>query len=379
MSPGSESARLPESPGALQGKRRPSPLPLGPGGRHDRPCLRYIDSMTPTLIVHGGAGSMKSMSDPREGRYRAGLRDATAAGAAILQAGGSAVDAVVAVNVHMEDGGVFNAGLGSCLTADGGIEMDAAVMDGRDRGFGAVAGVRGVANPVELARRVMLDTPHCMFAADGAEALARGWGMTFREDFPSEVRKAEWRKRAAQVRESGGSLADRLATLGGVLGDASDDEDADAPVGRRDTVGAVAMDADGHLAVGVTTGGIWLKLPGRIGDVPVPGAGLWALDGQGAACATGTGEAILKVLMCREVVDRMIGGAGVTAACEATVALLEREIGSGLAGVIAIAPDGTPGFAFHTRGMGRSVWRAGMSEPAAAVWPEEGWDRAVPG
>jgi len=335
--------------------------------------------MIPTLIVHGGAGSMKSMSDPREAKYRAGMRDACAAGAAVLSAGGSAMDAVVAVNVHMEDGGVFNAGLGSCLTSDGEIEMDAAVMEGRDRGFGAVAGVRGVANPVVLARKVMTDTPHCMFVAEGAEALAREWGLPFREDFPSELRKDEWRRRSAQVREAPGPLADRLAALGGVLGDADDDEDPDAPVGRRDTVGAVAMDASGDVAVALSTGGIWLKMPGRVGDSPLPGAGLWAVHGQGGACATGTGEAILRVLLCREVVSMMAKGVPVSTACGAGIDLLEREIGGGLGGVIGIGPDGEPGYAFHTRGMGRALWRFGMDEPAAAIWPDEEWDRAIPG
>lgn len=320
---------------------------------------------------------MKSMSDPRESLYRETMRTACAAGAAALDAGGTAVDAVVAVNVVMEDSGVFNAGLGSCLTTGGAIEMDAAVMDGRDRGFGGVAAVGGVANPVLLARHVMEDTPHCLFGGPGATELARQFKLPFRDDFPSAMRIAEWERRKAELDKTSGSLADRLAALGGVLGEASADDSSDAPVGRKDTVGAVAMDADGHLAAAVSTGGLWMKMPGRIGDSPLPGAGLWAVDGLGVACATGTGETIMRVLLCQVVVDA-IAEQGVTGASEAGVALVEQHFGVGMAGVITLGPTGEPGFHFHTRGMGRALWRGGMDEPAVGVWPGEEWDRAVP-
>ena len=186
-------------------------------------------------MLHGGAGSMKSMDDPRERMYRAALREAAVAGAAILDGGGSAVDAVVTVNVVMEDSGVFNAGLGSGLTADGRIEMDAAVMDGTEQDYGAVAAVEGVANPVVLARHVLDDTPHCMLVGRGAEAFGASISVPLRPDFPSAPRIAEWERRKALMSESTGSLADQLAALGGVLGDASSDKDSDGPVGQADT------------------------------------------------------------------------------------------------------------------------------------------------
>ncbi len=330
-------------------------------------------------MLHGGAGSMKSMDDPRERMYRAALREAAVAGAAILDGGGSAVDAVVTVNVVMEDSGVFNAGLGSGLTADGRIEMDAAVMDGTEQDYGAVAAVEGVANPVVLARHVLDDTPHCMLVGRGAEAFGASISVPLRPDFPSAPRIAEWERRKALMSESTGSLADQLAALGGVLGDASSDKDSDGPVGQADTVGAVAMDDRGRLASALTTGGIWMKMPGRVGDSPMIGAGLWSVDGQGSACATGTGETILRTLLCREVVDQMRAGKGATEACAAAIGLLESHFGSGMAGVIAVGPDGEPGYAFHTRGMGRSLWMGGMAEPACGIWPGEDWDRAVPG
>jgi beta-aspartyl-peptidase (threonine type) len=335
--------------------------------------------MRPTLMLHGGAGAMKSMDSSRERTYRAALREAAAAGARILEVGGRAVDAVVAVNVVMEDSGVFNAGLGSGLTADGRIEMDAGVMDGEHLDFGSVAAVEGIANPVTLARHVMDDTPHCMIVGPGAQAFAHTLGLPLRGDFPSAARAAEWERRKGLMKTTGGSLTDQLAALGGVLGDASSDPHSDGPVGQADTVGAVAMDSDGHVATAITTGGIWMKMPGRVGDSPMIGAGLWAVDGQGVACATGTGETILRVLLCREVVDQMRAGRDATAACAAAIGLLERHFGSNNAGVIALGPDGEPGYAFHTRGMGRSLWLGGMTDPACGIWPGEDWDRAVPG
>jgi L-asparaginase / beta-aspartyl-peptidase len=331
--------------------------------------------MRPVILLHGGAGAMKTMGGEREGRYRTSLRAACAAGASILEAGGTALEAVTQANVFMENSGAFNAGLGSCLTSGGTIEMDAAVMNGADRGVGAVTGIAGVANPVLVARAVMEKTPHCMLQGTGADAFAAEHGFPLRPNFPSSGRLEMWKAKKVELDSHGPwvNLADRLATLGGVAG--VEPVPDSLAVGPGDTVGAVAMDRDGHLAAGVTTGGIWMKQLGRVGDSPLPGSGLWAVDGLGASCATGTGEMILKVLLCREVIDRM-GTA--TDGCEAAIELLESQFGTGLAGVIAIDPQGEPGFAFHTNGMGRAMWRDGMEGSAVAVWPEEDWDRAVP-
>ena len=326
--------------------------------------------MRPILLVHGGAGAMPSMTSEREGRYRTGLRASCAAGASVLQAGGSALDSVIAATVAMEDSGVFNAGLGSCLTTAGTIEMDAAVMRGADRGFGAVAGITQVANPVTVARAVMDKTPHCILGGEGAVRFARDLGFAFREDFPSAARILDWEKRRQRL---GDSISEEsLAALGGVLGEApSGPED---PIGSRDTVGAVAIDSDGSVAAAVSTGGIWMKLSGRIGDSPLPGSGLWAVDGLGAAVATGTGESILRVLLCKEVVDRMNAGSAQEAS-EAGIALLQEQFGSNVGGVVSIGANGTFGFGLNTRGMGRAIWRPGMAEPATGVWSSDPWDR----
>ena len=332
---------------------------------------------TPTILVHGGAGAMRGMTPEREARYRDGLRAAAAAGRVVLQSGGSALDACVAAMVDMEDGGVFNAGLGSCLTTDGTVEMDAAVMRGSDRAMGAVAGVPHLANPTLAARLVMDETPHCLLAADGALAFAEANGLPRRPDFPPAHRKAEWaRKRAKlEARTKGKSLEEGLAELGGVLGEQEDDPQV--PGDNHDTVGAVAIDSEGRLAAAVTTGGIWLKMPGRVGDSPLPGAGFWAVDGQGAAVATGTGESLMRVMICHEAVHFMRGGDDAQAACEAAVDLLASEFGVNQGGLIALDPAGRVGWAINTNGMGRGVWREGMSTPAIAVWPDEPWDRPV--
>ncbi|MEE2830178.1 MAG: isoaspartyl peptidase/L-asparaginase, partial [Myxococcota bacterium] len=194
--------------------------------------------MQPTLILHGGAGSMTNMTDPRAARYRDGLRKAARAGVERLQAGESALEAAIASTVCMEDSGVFNAGLGSCLTSAGTIEMDAALMDGRDRDFGAVAGVRGVANPILLARHVMADTVHCLLGAEGASDFARELGLRFRKDFPSSERMKDWETKRRTLDSLVGieSLSEQVASLGGALREQEDD-----PVGRGDTVGVCVL------------------------------------------------------------------------------------------------------------------------------------------
>ena len=353
------------------------------------------------ILLHGGAGRMASMADGRERQYRDGLRAACAAGVGVLEAGGSALDASIAANVWMEDSGVFNAGLGSCLTMDGDVEMDAAIME-KGRRFGAVAVVSGVANPVLLARELIEHTPHALLAGPGAVKFARQRGLAFREDFPSAARVRAWRLRRDEL--DAGRLAGGLASLGGVLGTADEGEEiaaapqadepvttgdtvggeeiaaaplSDEPVTKGDTVGAVAQDAAGDCAGAVSTGGIWMKLPGRVGDCPLPGAGIWvAPGGDGAAVATGTGESLMRTLISREVVDRMAQSSA-QAACDAAIALLEAEEGPGIGGVIGVSRRGF-GWALNTRGMGRALWVDGMDEPAVAVWPDEAWDRPAP-
>ncbi len=328
--------------------------------------------MKPSLILHGGAGAMRTMTEGREAAYRQGLLEAAEVGRSILSAGEAALDAAVAVVRCMEDSGIFNAGAGACLTEDGTVEMDAAVMCGTDRGFGGVAAVSGVANPVELARAILDSTPHCLLVGLGAARFARRQDLPFREELPSPARVRQWEAKRRQL--AGASAVDpaeRLASLGGVLGE---DEEGRLPVGEGDTVGVCVRDQAGCFAAAVSTGGIWMKMAGRVGDSPLPGAGLWALDGAGAAVATGTGELILRMLLSKDAVDGMEQGA--QAACEAAVARLGQELAVGQVGIVGLDSSGEPGFALDSRGMGRAYWRGGMGSPQIAVWPDELWSSA---
>ncbi|BAS25994.1 isoaspartyl peptidase/L-asparaginase family protein [Limnochorda pilosa] len=293
----------------------------------------------PALIVHGGAGSI---SDP-EG-HRAGVRRAVDAGFAVLDDGGSALNAVLAAVRVLEDDPVFNAGTGSCLTLQGEVEMDAAVARG-DGGFGAVTCVRGVRHPVDLARAVMERTDHLILAGEGAVQLARRLG------FPpynpvTEERLAQWR-RALEAAERGEGRFSRRG-------------------GWYSTVGAAARDASGAVAAATSTGGIVLKLPGRVGDTPVPGAGTHA-GVHGAASATGHGEGILRLALTRGVVEAMES----LSAQEACRMAVDRARAAGVeAGVIGVDLQGRVGFAFNTPSMAWAYRVAGEAAVAHAGGPQ---------
>ncbi|MCK6526663.1 isoaspartyl peptidase/L-asparaginase [Myxococcota bacterium] len=312
------------------------------------------------VMVHGGAGAMARILEDGGAAYRAGMADAVRAGWGSFAAGGAVLDAAVEAVVAMEASGGFNAGLGSALNRDGDVEMDAAVMRGADRLVGAVGAVRRVASPVRLAREVAEGTPHCLLVGEGALAFARERGLPLRRGFPSAAQRAEWRRRLAS-RDSEGVSG--LAAAGSGIGPGQDP--------GRDTVGAVACDGRGGVAAAVSTGGLWLKLPGRVGDSPLPGAGYWAEDGVGAAVATGTGETILRVLMCRAIVDAMARGAHPGEACRVGVALVEERFGTDTAGAIAVDARGRTGHAFNTGGMGRAVMGEGRGDPVVGVLPGE--------
>lgn len=287
------------------------------------------------LAVHGGAGTLRrgAMSARRADLYHAGLRRALAAGRDILAAGGAALDAVTAAVVALEDDALFNAGRGAVFTAAGSQEMDAAVMDGRERRAGAVAGIFGPKNPVLVARAVMEDLPHVLMIGEGALALARTRGLPFadRDYFFTESR---WR--ALQ------QALERQA-----LGLAEDDE-----ARRHGTVGAVARDGRGDLAAATSTGGTTGKLPGRIGDSPVIGAGTYADNGACAVSATGHGEFFIRFAVAHEVAARIrLRGDPLGTAAGAVIDELGRIGGSG--GLVAVGRSGPPSLPFNCSGMYR--------------------------
>ncbi len=303
-----------------------------------------------TLVVHGGSGAMtrETKSPDRDVATRAALTRALEAGGAVLSSGGSALDAVQAAVQVLEDDPHFNAGRGSVFTAEGTTELDAAIMDGRDRRAGAVAAITRSRSPVAVARAVMEQSPHVLLSGAGADAfaLAKGVEQVEPEYFHTDHRKAQLEKVRA-------------------LGDGHFDADV-----KFGTVGAVARDSAGHVAAATSTGGLTGKRWGRIGDSPLIGAGTYADDRAGAVSATGSGEFYIREGAAHEICARIrLLGEGVQAAVDIVQA--ETKALGGAGGVIAVSADGTPAWGFNTPGMYRGVLRSGES-PRVAIYGDEG-------
>lgn len=297
----------------------------------------------PAVLVHGGAGTNVN-DDPAP--HLAGTRAAAEAGLRVLLAGGSALDAAQAAAVVLEDNPTFNAGTGACLTSAGDCELDASCMNGTTLFAGGVACVKTVKNPILLARRVCDDTPHVLMAGPGADAFARECGIS---DYPNALLVVP--KQRARFEE-----LHALALRDG----------ADSVRRGLGTIGAVAVDAHGHVAACTSTGGTVYKRPGRVGDTPIIGAGTYADDHEAAASSTGLGEAILKVSLARSACVRVREGLSPRAAAAAAVGLLtERAHGEG--GIIVAGPDGRLGWAYNTPRMARALLRPGMARAVAAV------------
>ena len=272
--------------------------------------------MKPALITHGGAGNYApELGEPR----RQGLRHAAEKGWQTLLRGGSALEAVVAAVVEMEDDPVFNAGTGSCLNRDGEIEMDASVMDGATLAAGAVGAVRGVKNPILLARAILEEAKHVLLTAEGAEQFARAVGLPVvtREELLVERQRQRWQKACGEA---------------------------------HGTVGAAALDRSGCLAAATSTGGILNKHPGRIGDSAIIGAGTYADNTLGAASATGDGEAIMRVALSHAAIERLRDGRDPQVVAKAMMALL-GEKGRGEGGIILLDSFGRIGYAHNTPSM----------------------------
>lgn len=259
------------------------------------------------MVVHGGAGRRPVGDD---GERQAAVRRGLDAGWSRI--GDGALAAVVTAVCRLEDEPLLNAGIGACLNDEGDVELDAGVMDGTRLGVGAVAAVRDVRHPVELARHILEHSPHVLLAANGASRYAREHGVELADPsvFVTEHRRA--------------------AAAGAAAGDAGD---------AGDTVGAVARDRDGRLAVAVSTGGVTAKTAGRIGDSPIAGAGFYADDDAGAVCTTGTGEGFVRLCLAYDLVARLRTGQPVRAAArDALDALRDRTDGWG--GLIVVTAAG---------------------------------------
>jgi L-asparaginase / beta-aspartyl-peptidase len=264
----------------------------------------------PALIVHGGAGSVPVAERPQR---QAAVERALAAGWALI--GNGALESVVAAVRRLEDEPLLNAGIGACLNLEGEVELDAGVMEGTELRAGGVGAVRDVRHPIDLAVEVMRDGRHVLLAGDGASRFARSRGVETCD--PSIF------------------IIDR---------------DRQQQGGEGDTVGAVARDSKGHLAVAVSTGGVHNKWPGRIGDSPIPGAGIFADDRFGAVCGTGQGEAFMRLALSRLMVIELEHGMDAAAVANGAVALLGTAMQS-VGGVIVIGREGSPRAAFNTAAM----------------------------
>jgi beta-aspartyl-peptidase (threonine type) len=292
------------------------------------------------IAIHGGAGTLPraEMSAEAEARYRSGLKEAIDAGFAILQGGGSGLDAVTRAVVLLEDNPLFNAGKGAVFTLDGRNELDASIMDGSTLNAGAVCGVTRIRNPVELARAVMEKSAHVMLAGAGAEEFASDQGFAFvpQSYFYTPER---WR----QLERIRGGDADLSALT----------------ISHVGTVGAVALDDRGRLAAATSTGGMTGKRYQRIGDSPIIGAGTYADDRSCAVSATGHGEVFIRLAVAHDICARMRFGGRSLMQSVREVVLGDLPPRGGEGGVIAVDARGEIAIEFNSEGMFRASRRQG--------------------
>ncbi len=317
-------------------------------------CAAQAADSPVAIVIHGGAGAMERgrYTPEEEVAFKAKLTEALDAGYATLDAGGTALDAVEASIVILEDSPFFNAGKGAVFTRDGANELDASIMDGATKNAGAVAGVKSVKNPIRLARAVMEKSRHVMFAREGAETFAREQGL---EIVAPDYFYTDHRWNALQ---------DALEA------EKKDGKETALPVDTKyGTVGAVALDKDGNLAAGTSTGGMTMKSWGRVGDSPIIGAGTYADNKSCAVSSTGHGEFFIRLTIARDICAQVeYGGKSVG---DATHDMIHNQLTAMGAdgGVIVLGKDGDYAMAFNSKGMFRGVKTA--SEQRVAIYGNE--------
>lgn len=305
------------------------------------------------LAIHGGAGVVLArLLETQRPRYEASLSHILDSSFEVLERGGSSLDAVTLAVRMLEDDPLFNAGRGAGLTRDGTAELDAAIMDGRDRKAGAVACVKHVKNPIDLARRVMEKSRHVMLVGPGAEefALEEGWALV-----PNEYFRTEERRRQLESEQRGEHLPDVMPATKGKVGAVALDVGRlpDVMPATKGTVGAVALDSAGNLAAATSTGGLTNKLPGRVGDSPIIGAGTYAKNGVCAVSATGYGEFFMRAVAAHHIASAVeYRGLTVEQAARELIHQVLPELG-GLGGVIVVGADGSIAMDLNTQGMYR--------------------------
>lgn len=306
------------------------------------------------MVIHGGAGTITraDMTEETEAAYRAKLTEALETGAAVLADGGDALDAVTATITLMEDSPLFNAGKGAVYTAQGRNELDASIMDGKTLNAGAVSGVTRIKNPILLARAVMAKSRHVMLSGSGAEAFAAEQGF----DFVSPL-YFHTERRFNQI----------LTIQREGRDEALLDADTDHKYG---TVGVAALDMNGDLAAGTSTGGLTNKLYGRIGDSPIIGAGTYANNASCAVSGTGTGEYFIRLTIARDICALMeYADMSLAEAADKVIHENLTNLG-GDGGIIALDKDGNIVAKFNTEGMYRGAITAG-GEPVTGIYKDD--------
>lgn len=285
-------------------------------------------SQTPVLVVHGGAWAIP---DDMVEAHLHGVREALAAGWRLLERGSTAMDAVEAAICSMEDDDTFDAGRGSFLTRDGGVQLDALMMDGATLRAGGVGCVEHIRNPIRAARLVLEQSPHVYFVGEGAERFAREHGMELCRNEELIIDREVKRLKEFQAKAAAGQPDLTFA----------------GPQFANDTVGAVALDMHGNIAAGTSTGGTLNKAPGRVGDSSLIGCGCYA-DNQSAACScTGWGEPIMKLVLAKRAADRVGEGRTPEASSNECITYLKARL-NGHGGMILLDRQGRIGVAHNT-------------------------------
>jgi beta-aspartyl-peptidase (threonine type) len=289
------------------------------------------------ILIHSGASKVRINKSSKKARdISKSLRLSVSCGYEYLKGKkGTAIDAVEAAVARLEDSGIFNAGIGSSLTYDKQIEMDASIMDGKEISAGSVGMVQNLRNPVKLARLVMERTDHVMVVSDGAMELAKTFGSKIEYLKPSSESNRMYYNIYKDMKKLWKKNQKLLSTTTPAYG----------------TVGAVAIDREGNVASAVSTGGRWLKLHGRIGDSAVIGGGFYADNQSGAACATGNGEYIMRLCLCKYACDQMKQHDNASLVSQETIALLTRRFGHNTGGVILVDKNAQFAAAMNTESM----------------------------
>ena len=313
------------------------------------------------LVIHGGAGTIlkANMSAEKEAAYRAKMTEALKTGQAILVSGGSALDAVEATIQVMEKSPLFNAGKGAVFTHEGGNEMDASIMDGRDLNAGAVASVMRIKSPINLAREVMENSAHVMLSGAGAEEFATTRGIELIDPVYFATEKRRKQLEAALEKEAG-RVVEKISQY----------DDPIDPENKYGTVGAVALDKEGNIAAGTSTGGMTNKRWKRIGDTPVIGAGTYADNNSCGVSATGHGEFFIRAAVAYSICARMeFQGISLKEATDAVIMQKLVKMG-GAGGIVSLDKDGNIAMTFNTEGMYRG-YAKGNADPVTFIYKDE--------